>query len=117
LKRIQFISQSKKLSSAMMNESFSSLDRHAVLSGSDDGFPWFASAMLAVESCEVVSLRLLKFADHDTDSEREATLMVSEKIFAAFEAGANWLAGASPAAIVGRYREHVAANAKRLTQG
>jgi hypothetical protein len=40
--------------------------------------------------------------------------MVSEKIAAAFEAGANWLAGATPAAIVGRYREHVAANAKRL---
>jgi hypothetical protein len=101
----------------MMNESFSGLDRHAVLGGSDDGFPWFASAMLAMESCEVVNLRLLKFADHDADSEHEATLMVSEKMFAAFEAGANWLAGASPAAIIGRYREHVAANAKRLSQG
>ena len=33
----------------MMNESFSGLDRHAVLGGSDDGFPWFASAMLAME--------------------------------------------------------------------
>ena len=99
----------------MMNESFSSLDRHAVLGGSDDGFPWFTSAMLAMESCEVVSLRLAKFADHDEDSEREASLMVSEKIFAAFEAGANWLAGASPASIIGRYREHVAANAKRLS--
>ena len=100
----------------MMNEPFSSLDRHAVLSGSDDGFPWFAGAMLAMESCEVVSLRLAKFAGHDEDSEREASLMVSEKIFAAFEAGANWLAGASPAAIVARYREHVAANARRLSQ-
>ena len=101
----------------MMNEPFSSLDRHAVLSGSDNGFPWFASAMLAMESCEVVNLRLAKFACSDEDCEREAGLMVSEKIFAAFEAGANWLAGASPAAIVGRYREHVTANAKRLSQG
>ena len=101
----------------MMNESFSSLDRHAVLSGSDDGFPWYASAMLAMESCEVVSLRLAKFADRDEDSEREASLMVNEKISAAFEAGANWLAGASPAAIVARYREHVAANARRLSRG
>jgi hypothetical protein len=41
--------------------------------------------------------------------------MISEKIIAAFEAGANWLAGAGPAAIVGRYREHVAANARRLS--
>jgi hypothetical protein len=101
----------------MMNESFSSLDRHAVLGGSDDGFPWFAGAMLAMESCEVVNLRLLKFACPDEASEREASLMVSEKIFAAFEAGASWLAGASPAAIVGGYREHVAANVKRLSQG
>ena len=101
----------------MMNEPFSSLDRHAVLSGSDDGFPWYAGAMLAMESCEVVRLRLAKLADHDEESEREASLMVSEKIFAAFEAGASWLAGASPASIIGRYREHVAANAKRLSAG
>ena len=101
----------------MMNEPLSSLDRHAVLSGSDDGFPWYASAMLAMESCEVVRLRLARLAEHDEGSEREASLMVSEKIFAAFEAGASWLAGASPASIVGRYREHVAANAKRLSAG
>jgi hypothetical protein len=101
----------------MMNEPLSSLDRHAVLSGSDDGFPWYAGAMLAMESCEVVRLRLAKLADHDEESEREASLMVSEKIFAAFEAGASWLAGASPASIIGRYREHVAANAKRLSAG
>jgi hypothetical protein len=101
----------------MKNEPLSSLDRHAVLSGSDDGFPWYASAMLAMESCEVVRLRLAKLADHDAASEREASLMVSEKIFAAFEAGASWLAGASPASIIGRYREHVAANAKRLSAG
>jgi hypothetical protein len=37
-----------------MNEhQFSALDRHAVLTGSDDGFPWFAGAMLALESSEV----------------------------------------------------------------
>jgi hypothetical protein len=117
LKRIQFISHSKKLSDAMMNKDFSSLDRHAILSGSDDGFPWYASAMLAVEAREVVGLRLSKFAARDEDSEREARLMVSEKIFAAFEAGANWLAGASPGSIIARYREHVAANARRLSQG
>jgi hypothetical protein len=101
----------------MMNEPLSSLDRHAVLGGSDDRFPWYAGAMLAMESCEVVRLRLAKLADHDEESEREASLMVSEKIFAAFEAGASWLAGASPASIIGRYREHVAANAKRLSAG
>jgi hypothetical protein len=43
--------------------------------------------------------------------------MVTEKIFAAIEASASWLAGAAPAAIISRYREHVADNAKRLSAG
>jgi hypothetical protein len=93
---------------------FSALDRHAVLTGSDDGFLWFAGAMLALESSEVVRLRLEKFASGE-DAEHEACLMLSEKVFAAIEAGMSWLAGATACSIVGRYREHVAANAKRLT--
>ena len=43
----------------MMNRRrFSALDHHAVLSGFDDGFPWFAGTMLAVEASEVVGMRL-----------------------------------------------------------
>jgi hypothetical protein len=100
----------------MMNEhQLSALDRHVVFSGSDDGFPWFASTMLAIESCEVVRLRFEKFAKHEDGAESEACLMVSEKIAAAFEATASLFAGAAPGAIIGRYREHVAANAKRLS--
>jgi hypothetical protein len=94
--------------------SFSALDHHAVLGGCDDGFPWYASSMLALEASEVVCLRLEKFAAGGEACEHEAKLMVMEKIFAAFEAGASWLAGASTSSIVGRYREHVAANTKRL---
>jgi hypothetical protein len=45
---------------------------------------------------------------------REAKLMVSEKIDAAFEATARLMAGASGDDIVRRYRQHVAVNAKRL---
>jgi hypothetical protein len=102
----------------MMNEhSFSAFDRHAVISGSDDGFPWYASGMLALEAGEVVRLRMEKFASGEADCDHEAHLMVVEKIFAAFEAGANWLAGATASSIVGRYREHVAANARRLSAG
>jgi hypothetical protein len=116
LRRIQFIAFSKNWSHAMRNENkFSALDRHAVLTASDDGFPWYAGAMLALESCEVVRLRLEKFAQADDEAEREARLMVGEKIAAAFEAAASWLSGASPATIIGRYREHVAANARRLS--
>lgn len=99
----------------MNDHQFSALDRHAVLSTSDDGFPWFATSMLALESSEVVRLRLEKFSNCDHDADYEARLMVSEKIAAVLEATTNWLAGATPAAIIGRYREHVAANAKRLT--
>ena len=82
---------------------------------SDASFPWLASTMLAFEACEVIRLRLTKFANADDDAEHEARLMVREKVDAAFEAGASLMAGASAATIVGRYREHVAANAKRLS--
>jgi hypothetical protein len=99
-----------------MNEHpISALDRQAVLTGSDDGFPWFAGAMLALEASEVVRLRMEMFASGDEDAGHEARLMVNEKVFAAIEAGMSWLTGATAASIVGRYREHVAANAKRLS--
>jgi hypothetical protein len=80
---------------------------------SDADFPWLAGAMLAFESCEVIRLRLAKLAVGDDDG--EARLMVAEKVDAMFEAGASLMAGASAATIIGRYREHVAANAKRLS--
>ncbi len=80
-----------------------------------DGFLWLASAMLAFEACEVVRLRLEKLAGADEAADREAVLMVSEKVDAAFEMGASLMAGATPATIIGRYREHVAANARRLS--
>jgi hypothetical protein len=80
-----------------------------------DSFPWLAASMLAFESCEVMRLRLAKLAVGDLAADDEARLMVSEKVDAMFEAGASLMAGASPAAVIDRYREHVAANAKRLS--
>jgi hypothetical protein len=71
--------------------------------------------MLAFEACEVIRLRLTVFANAGDAAEHEAHLMVSEKVDAMFEAGASLMAGATPAAIIGRYREHVAANARRLS--
>ena len=79
------------------------------------GMPWAASTMLAFEACEVIQLRLAKLAIGDASAEREVHLMVNEKINASFEACMNWLSGASAASIVDRYRQHVAANAKRLS--
>jgi hypothetical protein len=80
-----------------------------------DSSPWLAGAMLAFESCEVIRLRLAKLAIGGDGSDREACLMVDEKINAMFEAGASMMAGAKAATVIGRYREHVAANAKRLS--
>jgi hypothetical protein len=71
--------------------------------------------MLAFEASEVVRLRCEKLSHGDEAAGLEAVLMVSEKIAVAFEATTSLLAGATPAAVVQRYREHVAANAKRLS--
>jgi hypothetical protein len=81
----------------------------------DGCFPWLAGAMLAFESFEVIHLRLAKLAVGDNESDHEARLMVNEKIDAMFEAGASMMAGATAATVIGRYREHVAANVKRLS--
>src|SRR5712672_3071033 len=82
--------------------------------GAGDSFPWLAGAMLAFESCEVIRLRLAKLAIGGDGSDREACLMVDEKINAMFEAGASMLRptqsgfrrfnGAQPTPVHGRWR-------------
>ena len=47
---------------------------------------WMSALMLAIESNNVVELRLLKIAGGGSDAYAEASLMVREKIAAAFEA-------------------------------
>ena len=101
----------------MDQHSFSALDHHAVPTGSDDDSPWVAGTMLALESCDVMRMRLEKLAYADQEAEREAALMVGEKIAAGFEALSSWFAGATPAAVINRLREQVAANARRLSAG
>jgi hypothetical protein len=78
--------------------------------------PFYSTAMLALESCDVISLRLMKLMAGTSDSRDEAHLMVSEKVHAMFEAGASLMAGGTTSSVVNRYREHVAANAKRLSR-
>jgi hypothetical protein len=70
--------------------------------------------LLAVEANGVIALRMMKLMRGGRSARREAELMVSEKIHAAFEATASLMAGASGDEIVQRYRRHVAVNAKRL---
>jgi len=123
LKRINIISNARALEHAMKNLSLipvagqraRTMPTSDCFGGAGDSFPWLAGAMLAFESCEVIRLRLAKLAIGGDGSDREACLMVDEKINAMFEAGASLMAGASAATVIGRYREHVAANAKRLS--
>jgi len=76
---------------------------------------WMSTLMLFVESNNVVGLRLAKIAGGGSDAYAEASLMVREKMAAAFEAQAAMWSGGTTSSVIDRYREHVAANAKRLT--
>ena len=71
--------------------------------------------LLAAEANGVIALRMMKLMRGGKSARREANLMVSEKIKAAFEATTSLMAGASGKEIVHRYRQHVAKNAKRLS--
>jgi hypothetical protein len=77
--------------------------------------PWFSVTLLALESSEVIGLRVAKLAGGSVDAQHEVYLMVSEKIDAVVEAGAGLLCGGTAVYVINRYREHVAANANRLS--
>jgi hypothetical protein len=77
--------------------------------------PLYSSVFLAFESGNVIGLQLMKIMSGGGGSHDEANLMVMEKVLAMFEAGASLLAGGTASSVVDRYREHVAANAKRLS--
>ena len=70
---------------------------------------------LAVELSTVIGLRTAKFLRGDNDAFYESRLMISEKVDAAFEAASSLIAGASPYTIIDQYRQHVTANAERLS--
>lgn len=74
----------------------------------------FAVAMLAFEAQKVIELRLVKLSWGGTAAQAEASQMVSEKISALIEMTGSLMLGGSLDAVVARYREHVAENAKRL---
>lgn len=77
-------------------------------------FPWYAVALLALESQAVVGLRTLKLMAGGWEAQAEAQLMVGEKFGATIEAAGMMLTGRSADDIVARYREQVAANSARL---
>ncbi|WP_279292746.1 hypothetical protein [Methylobacterium goesingense] len=71
--------------------------------------------MLALEAQKVVELRLVRLAWGGREGRDEMQSMVAEKIEAAMEAAGTLMMGGSPETVIARYREHVAANTKRLT--
>jgi hypothetical protein len=78
-------------------------------------FPFYSIMMLGLESGNVIGLRMLKLSCSGSDVLNEMHLMMGEKVNAVFEMGANLLAGGSADSVVDQYRQHVAANAKRLS--
>ena len=78
-------------------------------------YPWYPALMLAVECNNVIDIRLRKIASGRVNAADEISLMISEKVNAAFEAGSMLANGAKTADVIGLYRKHVAANVVRLT--
>jgi len=78
-------------------------------------FPFHSTMMLGLESGNVIGLRILKLTRGGSEALNEMHLMIGEKVDAAFESSANLMAGASADSVVDRYRQHVAANAERLS--
>jgi hypothetical protein len=77
--------------------------------------PFFSALMLAFEAQKVIELRLVRIAWGGAEASAEMQSMVAEKIDAAMEAAGTLMTGGSPETVIARYREHVAANTKRLT--
>jgi hypothetical protein len=77
--------------------------------------PFYSFMMLAFEAQKVIELRLVRLAWGGSEAQAEMKSMVSEKIDASIEAAGTMMSGGSPETVITRYREHVAANTKRLT--
>ena len=78
-------------------------------------YPWYPALMLAVESNNVIDIRLRSIATGKVNAKEETRFMVSEKIDAALEAGSMLVNGRKLADVIDFYRKHVAANAARLS--
>ena len=77
---------------------------------------FFELSMLALESQQVMWLRAMKLSAGGIAGDREAKLMVSEKLAAAQQAAAKSMLGAAPIGIVRGYRRKVRANVRRLSR-
>ena len=76
--------------------------------------PWYPAFLLAVESNNVIDIRLRRIATGAVNAGEETQLMMSEKVDAALEAGSMLMSGGKPAEVIDFYRKSVAANPARL---
>ena len=77
---------------------------------------WYKLMILAVQSQQVVWLRLAKLGAGGSRARREGRSMVSEKMTAARLATGRLMMGASLDRVVGGYRKKVRANLRRLSK-
>lgn len=77
---------------------------------------FFELSMLAFEAQQAFWLRTLKLSAGGAASDREAELMVTEKVVAAQQAATQMMLGAAPASIIRGYRRKVRANVRRLSR-
>ena len=78
--------------------------------------PIYPALLLAVESGNVIDMRLRKVArSSPAEAHAEVSLMVTEKMAAAIKASVILMTGGTTAAVFSHYRDEVAANAVRLS--
>jgi hypothetical protein len=77
---------------------------------------WIKLAQLSVEAQQVIWLRTMKLAAGGPKADREAKLMVQEKVDIAQKEALKLMMGGSQDAMVGNYRRKVKANRKRLSK-
>lgn len=74
------------------------------------------ATMLAIESQQVIGMRLMMLSAGGSAAQVEAQRMVNEKIMAAGETALLLASGGSTARVVAGYRRKVRANARRLSK-
>lgn len=77
---------------------------------------FFDLSMLAYESQQAIWLRTIKLSTGGPAADREAKLMVDEKLSAAMQAAGKLIGGAHPSSVVKAYRRKVRANVRRLSK-
>lgn len=73
------------------------------------------SSMLAIESQQVIAMRMARLSMGNRAAAEEAVQMINEKILAMNEAAITLASGGSPAKVVKSYRGKVRANHRRLS--